>query len=151
LGEGVGMNLHRRFPVVVLSITLATIWSSGQRSLAQAPAGRGFTIEDILSMPQPDNLIASPTGSTIGWTFNERGARNIYVADAPGFIARRITSTSQDDGQELTDLSFSKDSKTIVYVRGGDHGSSRAGDPPNPASSPIQPKIQVWSVPIAAG
>ncbi len=145
------MKSHRLFPVVALSIALAAVWSPGLRSAAQEHARRGFTVEDILSVPQPDNLVASPAGSTIAWTFNERGVRNIYLADAPAFKARPITSTTQDDGQELTNLSFSKDGQTIVYVRGGDHGSNRAADPPNPASSPIQPKMQVWSVPAAGG
>jgi dipeptidyl aminopeptidase/acylaminoacyl peptidase len=145
------MRRHRLFPVIALSIVLAAAWSPDQRPAAQEHGPRSFSVEDILSLPQPDNLVASPTGSTIGWTFNERGVRNIYVAHAPDFIARRITLTTQDDGQELTNLSFSKDGKTIVYVRGGDHGSNRAADPPNPASSPVQPRTQVWSVATAAG
>src|SRR5436189_5589950 len=110
--------------------------------IAQQPASRPFTVEQILGFPSPENLIASPVGSTIAWTFNERGVRNIYFADAPRFEPRRITSYTEDDGQELTQLSFSKDGKTIVYVRGGDHGSNRPGEgPPNPAESPLQPRI----------
>src|SRR5438128_8920361 len=106
---------------------------------------RSFTVDQILGFPSPENLAASPVGSTIAWTFNERGVRNIYVADAPGFEPRRITPYREDDGQELTELSFSKDGTTIVYVRGGDHGSNRQADAPNPAESPVQPKIQPWS------
>ena len=64
-------------------------------------------------------------GSTIAWTFNERGVRNIYVADGPAFEPRRLTPYREDDGQELTQLAFSRDGATIVYVRGGDHGSNR--------------------------
>jgi dipeptidyl aminopeptidase/acylaminoacyl peptidase len=109
-------------------------------------------VDQILGFPSPENLIASPMGSTIAWTFNERGARNIYAAEGPDFAARRVTSYSQDDGQELTQLLFSRDGKTIFYVRGGDHGSGRQGDaPPNPAESPVAPKIQIWSVPSAGG
>jgi dipeptidyl aminopeptidase/acylaminoacyl peptidase len=118
---------------------------------AQQPAPPAFSVEQILSLPAPDNLTASPVGSTIAWTFNERGLRNIYVADAPDFAPRRLTSTVEDDGQELTNLSFSSDGKTIVYVRGGDHGSTRPGDAPNPAGNPIPPKMQVWSVLTAGG
>src|SRR5215470_19324501 len=114
--------------------------------------GRGFTVEQILGFPSPDNLIASPAGSTIAWTFNERGGRNIYAAEGPGFAAHRVTAYSQDDGQELTQLSFSHDGKTIVYVRGGDHGSNQSADvAPNPAESPIQPRVQIWTVPTAGG
>ena len=112
---------------------------------------RSFTVDQVLSFPSPENLTASPVGSTIAWTFNERGVRNIYVGEAPDFKARRITSYQQDDGQELTNLSFSGDGKTVVYVRGGDHGSNRGAEPPNPSGSPIQPKIQVWSVAVSGG
>ncbi|MBI4474317.1 MAG: hypothetical protein HY646_16730, partial [Acidobacteria bacterium] len=42
-------------------------------------ASRSFTVEQILGFPSPENLIASPTGSAIAWTFNERGARNVYI------------------------------------------------------------------------
>ena len=113
---------------------------------------RGFTVDQILSFPSPENLVTSPVGSTIAWTLNERGVRNIYMASAPTFEVRRITSYNEDDGQELTQLAFSHDGKTIVYVRGGDHGSNRGGDaPPNPAELPVQPRIQIWSVAATGG
>jgi len=118
---------------------------------AQTPAPSPFTVEQVLSQPTPDNLIASPVGSTIAWTFNERGVRNIYIADGPDFKARRLTDNSKDDGQELTNLSFSKDGKTIVYVRGGDHGSTRPADAPNPAAATVAPKMQVWTIATAGG
>ena len=60
--------------------------------VAQTPAPAPFTVEQILGLPTPDNLIASPVGSTIAWTFNERGVRNIYIADGPDFTARKLTT-----------------------------------------------------------
>jgi dipeptidyl aminopeptidase/acylaminoacyl peptidase len=111
----------------------------------------GFTVDQILSLPTPDNLIASPVGARIAWTFNERGVRNIYMADGPDFQPHRLTSYMEDDGQELSNLSFSPDGGTIVYVRGGDHGSNRPGDAPNPSGNPNQPKMQVWSIQVAGG
>jgi dipeptidyl aminopeptidase/acylaminoacyl peptidase len=129
--------------IAAISLVLATA------ATAQAPS---FSVDQILGFPSPDNLIASPAGSTIAWTFNERGVRNIYVAEGPDFAARRVTSYSQDDGQELTQLSFSRDGKTIVYVRGGDHGSNQSPDvAPNPAESAIPPKVQIWSIATAGG
>ncbi len=119
--------------------------------VAQTPAPAPFTAEQVLSLPTPDNLIASPAGSAIAWTFNERGVRNIYIAEGPGFAARKLTDNKADDGQELTNLSFSSDGKTIVYVRGGDHGGSRPGEPPNPNAEPVAPKMQVWAVAAAGG
>src|SRR5262249_37776332 len=84
------------FTALVLAGTLATH--------AKPQAGRAFTVEQILGFPSPENLASSPVGSTIAWTFNERGVRNIYVADGPRFEARRITAYTEDDGQELTQL-----------------------------------------------
>src|SRR5689334_8565642 len=82
----------------------------GVTSLAPAPPmaaqSRGFTLEQVLDYPFADALVAAPNGSTIAWTFIERGARNIYVAEGPGFSARRLTSYLDDDGQELTNVSF---------------------------------------------
>jgi dipeptidyl aminopeptidase/acylaminoacyl peptidase len=137
----------RRFTIAVLA-GCSTIAIAG----AQAPPASGpFTVEQILSLPTPDNLIASPVGSTIAWTFNERGVRNIYAADAPDFVPRKLTTCKVDDGQELTHLVFSNDGKVIVYVRGGDHGGSRPADPPNPNAEPVAPKMQVWAVTAAGG
>jgi hypothetical protein len=123
------------------------LWSS---SRAQAPA-KGFTLEQILSYPFPDNLVASPKGSTIAWTFNERSARNIYIAEGPDFHERRLTNDPHDEGQEVTHLSFAADGRTLVY---GDHGSNWSADSnlqPNPSSSATQPRMQVWSIATAAG
>jgi dipeptidyl aminopeptidase/acylaminoacyl peptidase len=134
----------------MLSILLLSVVPSAGTAAAQAPPS--FSVEQILGFPSPDNLIASPAGSTIAWTFNERGVRNIYAADGPDFAARRVTNYSQDDGQELTQLSFSTDGKTIVYVRGGDHGSNQSADvAPNPAESPVQPRVQIWAVATSGG
>jgi dipeptidyl aminopeptidase/acylaminoacyl peptidase len=132
--------------LILLSVPLAA------RSAQQNTSPHGFTVDQILGFPSPENLIASPAGSTIAWTFNERGVRNIYVAEAPAFEPRRVTPYREDDGQELTQLSFSDDGATIVYVRGGDHGSNRQADAaPNPAENPVQPRIQIWSIRTAGG
>ena len=123
-------------------------------ALEQRPAAPAFTLDQIMGSPFPENLITAPAGGRIAWTFNERGARNIYVADAPDFAPRKITSYGSDDGQELTGLSFSDDGNTIVYARGGDHGSNWPAEGnlmPDPASSPVQPKMQVFAVAASGG
>jgi len=86
-----------RYGMLLILLSFPVAASSLQRN-APAP----FTVDQILGFPSPDNLVASPVGSTIAWTFNERGVRNIYVADAPGFEPRRVTPYREDDGQELT-------------------------------------------------
>ncbi|HVB38222.1 MAG TPA: hypothetical protein VND92_06775, partial [Vicinamibacterales bacterium] len=88
---------------------------------AQPPA---FTLPQVLGYPYPLDLVASPSGSAIAWVFDEKGVRNIWVADGPDFQPRQLTAYDKDDGQELTNLSFSDDGRYLVYVRGGDHDSN---------------------------
>ena len=118
---------------------------------AQAP----FTLDQILGYPFPDHLVASPAGTAIAWTFNERGLRNIYVANGPGFKPRRLTRYTEDDGQEITSLSYSSDGRYLVYARGGNHDANSSPDEkrlaPNPAGNPVQPKMQVWSITTSVG
>ncbi len=147
------MKRCSRVPVLALLVGLAL--TLGVKRPVEAQTGPpGFTVEQVLDYPFPENLVASPKGSTIVWTFSERGVRNIYAADGPDFKARRLTPYQDDDGQQLTGLTFSDDGKTLVYVRGGDHGANWPAEGnlmPNPASSPVQPKMQIWAVPVSGG
>lgn len=111
---------------------------------------QSFSLKSVLSYPFPTQLVASPVGSKIAWAANEQGKRNIYIAEAPDYKAVKITDYTEDDGQELTGLSISADGKWIVFVRGGDHGG-RDGAPVNANSSPLAPKVQVFTVPYTGG
>src|SRR5204863_406214 len=82
--------------------------------------------------PFPSELVAARRGSRVAWVFDSEGRRNVWVAEGPQFQARQLTRYDKDDGQELTDLSFSADGNWIVFVRGGD--KNRAGEVPNPTS-----------------
>ena len=79
-------------------------------------APSSLTPEQFLSYPFPDEVIASPVGATVAWIFNERGVRNLYAADAPDFKARRVTAYTDDDGQELTNLTFKNFIRAAVSV-----------------------------------
>ena len=109
----------------------------------------GYTLDEIKSAPFPDGLTAR--GQKIAWSANERGLRNVYVAEAPQWKARKISDYREDDGQEITSLQISPDGKRVIYVRGGEHSGNWEGAPPNPASSPVAPKIQIWSIPFEGG
>src|SRR6266436_2971148 len=117
--------------------------------MPQANAQKPFTLEQVMSAPFPSSLTASKTNNRIAWVLNQEGRRNIWVAEGPGFAARQITKYSEDDGQELSDLSFSSDSSTIVYVRGD--GKNAAGQVPNPTSSPAGAEQAVWTVAFSGG
>ena len=92
-------RLSHRLVGSCLAASALVVALLGPRPAAQAPA---FTLDDVLSYPFPDNLISAPAGNAVAWTFNERGQRNVYVATAPDFAARRVTAYLRDDGQELT-------------------------------------------------
>ena len=145
-------RLTRSTRAIFTLVLLSAVWTGVVKTplVAQNDAtSSAFTLDQVLSYPFPDNLVAAPKSATIAWTFNERGARNIYIAEAPDFTARRITPYTEDEGQELTGLSFSPDGNMIVYVRGGDHGANWPADGnlmPNPSSSPTQPKMQLWAI-----
>jgi hypothetical protein len=61
-----------------------------------------FTFESIKGYPFPTELTASATGARIAWAFDERGIRNVYVAEGPSFKARKLTSYTSDDGSGLS-------------------------------------------------
>ena len=111
-----------------------------------------FTLDQVKSYPFPTELTAAATGSRIAWAFDERGARNLWVAEGPEFAARRLTDYAVDDGQELTGVSISRDGRWVVYVRGGEHsGNWETTAPVNPTSNPAGQRMQLWVVPFEGG
>ena len=144
-----------RYSLMFVLLMLAAV--AGGVSLSQpaqvaASSAQSFTMEQLKRYPFPSDLTAAATGSRIAWVFNERGARNVWVADEPDFKPRRLTSYETDDGQELTSVSISQDGKYVVYVRGGDHGSNwDSSSGVNPALSTTQARVQMFSIPFSGG
>src|SRR5918997_4251624 len=114
----------RRAVLYLLMIGAVMVATESLPSAPQQAAADSFTLEQIKSYPFPNELTAARTGSRIAWAFNERGARNVWVAEGPQFAARRLTDYASDDGQELTSVSISPDGRHVLYVRGGEHGSN---------------------------
>jgi dipeptidyl aminopeptidase/acylaminoacyl peptidase len=97
-------------------------------------AQQSFTLQQVLSAPFLSDLVAAKHANRVAWTSNEAGKRNIWVAEGPDFKARQLTAYTEDDGAELSDLTFSDDGNSIVFVRGA--GKDSAGDYANPTSNP---------------
>lgn len=113
---------------------------------------QSFTIEQVSSFSFPSELVSAPADNKLAWAMNEKGLRNVYVAQYPDFEARKLTSFDKDDGQEITSLQFSNDSDWLVFVRGGEHGSNweyNVGI--NPSQEPFIPKVEIWKVSYEAG
>ena len=109
-----------------------------------ASAQEKFTLEQVMSAPFPSDLVASPAGNKLAWVLKSRGARNIWIAEAPGYKGRQLTSYSEDDGTEIGELSWTHDGGAIVYTRGGDLDGF--GENPNPHSNPEEPKQLIWVI-----
>ena len=111
---------------------------------------QSFSLEAVRSYPFPSDLTASAQGSRLAWAVNEQGKRNVYVAEGPDFVPRKLTNYAQDDGQEISSLSISDDGRWVVYVRGGEHGANfDEALPVNALSLPTPATVQIWRVPFA--
>jgi dipeptidyl aminopeptidase/acylaminoacyl peptidase len=120
-------------------------------SLSIAANSQQFTMQQVTSYPFPSELTSSSLGSKIAVAINEQGKRNIYVAEGPTFALKKLTNYNEDDGQELTGIHISPDGKTILFVRGGDHGAYNGSVPHNPSSATVAPKVQIYTMPFAGG
>jgi dipeptidyl aminopeptidase/acylaminoacyl peptidase len=117
-----------------------------------AVARASFTLEQVMSSPFPTELVASPKGGKVAWVFDARGLRNIWVAEPSGggsYKSRQLTPYTQDDGQDIGELTWTPDGRAIVYVRGGD--LENGGNYPNPASAPEGVVQDVWVASVEGG
>jgi len=111
-----------------------------------APLG-AFTIEEILSAPFNYELHAAK--GRIAWIANDRGARNVWTAEAPKFEPRQLTKFTGDDGVDVGELTISDDAQWIAFTRGGDLETS--GENPNPAGAAQTPPQEVWTISLRDG
>jgi dipeptidyl aminopeptidase/acylaminoacyl peptidase len=125
------------------TVFLALIFSS--TLVAQQP----FTLDQVLSAPYLSDLTASKTGHRLVWSQNQKGRRNLWVAEGPSFTARQLTNYNQDDGGELSELQFMPGGDAIVYIRG--EGKNSAGEYPNPTSNPAGTEEDIWLVSWSGG
>jgi dipeptidyl aminopeptidase/acylaminoacyl peptidase len=108
-----------------------------------------FTIEQLLGAPFPSGLIAARQAPRVAWIFDDKGERNIWVADAPGFTPRQVTHYKGDDGQQIASVRLTPDGKTLLYARGTE--VNKEATSANPASLPKMPKQQAWAVTVSGG
>ena len=129
------------FKLLISLLIFNTIFDN---SLAQS-----LSIEEVLSSPFPTNIVAAPIGDRLAWVFNHEGKRNIWVAEGPSFEGKMITDYQMDDGQSIGNLQFSPDGNTIIFVRGG--APNRKGEIPNPTSSSVPAKREIYAIPFTDG
>lgn len=132
------MNMRTLLAVALLAVALPC-----------TAQGKQPTLEELLSAPFPDGLVASPAGGAVAWSFDDLGSRNVWVARPPDYKAKRITSYSGDDGQEISDLVFTPDGGSIAYVRGG--RANGRGEIPNPALNVEGETQAIWIASLSGG
>src|SRR5258708_727264 len=141
------MHAVRPLALAVLALILAPV-------VAHASAHSGFTMAQVLHYPYASELASAEQGDVIAWVRDVDGARNVWLARGPAFSPVQLTQYTEDDGQEITQLTFSPDGSRLVYVRGGDHDANWPAEgnlAPDPTSSPEQPLTTIWTVPLTGG
>ena len=121
---------------------------------AHAAPRADFTLAQALHYPYATQLTAADRADVIGWVEIIDGVRNVWVARGPAFAPVKVTNYGDDDGQEITQLTFSPDGTRLVFVRGGDHDSNWPAEgnlAPDPGSSAEQPVTTIWSAALAGG
>jgi Tol biopolymer transport system component/acetyl esterase/lipase len=94
----------------------------------------------------PTELTSCASGGKIAWAIDSAGRRNVYVAESPEYIPRKLTDFKEDNGQEITSLSISNDGKWVVFVVGGEHGGNwETSAPINPSSNIQGGSVSIWS------
>ena len=121
--------------------------------LTASPLGaQGFSLEQVTSAPFSSELRAAPKGERFVWISNQRGRRNLWVAEAgaAGYGARALTHYEKDDGVDLGDVTWTPDGESVIYVRGGDF--EFPGKPsPNPGLLPGGVTQEIWLVGLRGG
>ena len=96
----------RTFLLAVAALTIAS------PSLAQTRAP-GFTVEQILSPAFSYGLVAAKKADRIAWIEIEKGVRNVFAAEAPGFTPVRLTDAFEDDGVDMGPLAISEAKRVL--------------------------------------
>jgi dipeptidyl aminopeptidase/acylaminoacyl peptidase len=109
-------------------------------------AAQKFTLEQVLSSPFPTNLVAAQRSGRVAWIFNSRGARNVWIADGPGFAARPLTHYTADDGEALAALAITPDGRSVVFARGTEN--NEAGRVADPTSGVMARKEEVLAAEV---
>jgi dipeptidyl aminopeptidase/acylaminoacyl peptidase len=110
-------KLNHKLPVLnhpimkILSLFLLTLFSLF--TFAQSPE-----LERFLSHPIESAFASSADGRNIAWVINDHGKRNIVVKMG-NELPKQLTTYTQDDGQEISQIAFSPNGTIILYVRGG--------------------------------
>jgi dipeptidyl aminopeptidase/acylaminoacyl peptidase len=122
----------------------------GLDTLPGAAHAAAFTIEQVMAAPFPSSLVAASGAKAAAWVFDDRGCRNVWVADAAhGMAGRAVTTFSGDQGFNIGELAFSPDARWLAFTRGGSLEDDRPANTDSSAEGPTPREI--WLVASAGG
>ncbi len=110
---------------------LAAALLAGLTGAPRPVTAQTFSLEDVMSAPFPDALVAARDVDLVAWISNDQGRRNVWIARGPDYVGHQVTAWSDDDGQELTGLEVAHDGSYLIVRRGG--APNRQGWSPTPA------------------
>lgn len=113
-----------------------------------AAAAPAFSVEQALSAPFPEQLVAAPAGGAVAWVANAGGVRNVWVAEPPAYRGRQLTGYGWDSGREIFSLAFTADGRAVVFERRPDPTAAPA---PNPLSLAPGSEPEIWVASLAGG
>jgi dipeptidyl aminopeptidase/acylaminoacyl peptidase len=102
------------------------------------------TIENLLSVPFPTELKSSANGKKLAWVFNDKGVRNVFIAEAPDFKEIKITNNTADDGIEISNLAFTPNGLQLLFTEG--NTKNKNGEAANPAQLQRSTAQAVWII-----
>ena len=106
-----------------------------------------FTVAEALSAPFMNQLTAAPAKARVAWFVDQEGKRNVWVA-SPTEAAHSITHYTEDDGQDIDDITWSPDAESVAYTRGTGPEGSEHPTAANPAhlQTDAQQRVEVATV-----
>ena len=106
-----------------------------------------FTVAEALSAPFMNQLTAAPAKARVAWFVDQEGKRNVWVA-SPTEAAHSITHYTEDDGQDIDNITWSPDAEAVAYTHGTGPEGSEHPTAANPAhlQTDVQQRVEVATV-----
>lgn len=122
------------------------VWFLTLLLLSNVTFAQETELAKLYAIPYIGKIEGAANIDRLAFVANEQGRRNIYIADGPDRVIKKVTHFDEDDAQEITSLSISDDGNWIVFVRGGEHGGNSSATAINPASLIENTSIEVFSL-----
>jgi dipeptidyl aminopeptidase/acylaminoacyl peptidase len=135
--------------VLAATLLIASLAAPPSHSLDARP----FTLQQALSAPYATSLTAAPAGNLFAWVENAEGRHNLWISGSlpagPSQPPRQLTHNTEDDAQDIAQLTWAPDASAIAYSYGAESGAN--GKPANPAHLQRPTPVEVLIQPLAPG